>query len=325
MTEKRTSTRAVPTFERSQRRSAESRRDLQRTQPSKEHDDSSFAVLGKFACIIIPPFSPRKMIWDMIGVALLQWTIILTPLRLGFDVEDFCPSSIWVWEFTIDCFFMMDLMLNFFTAVYVESDGAPALSSDMCDIARDYLKHWFSIDLVSSLPVDAILSLVLEGCNGAPNSSESSSKLGALSMVRILRLVKLFRIFRALKLQARSARCIPSLSPTARNVPRSLSWPMPNTHSLSCQECVVSTVILLVTVEELTDSLPFFVDVKILKIANTLLMIVFVAQLREPAPIQDPSHPTTCAHMHAPHITAYRLPMQPSRMRVLYGGVERLL
>lgn len=199
---------SIPTFVPTRRGTPETKRDLEPA--AKENDADIFAVHGKYACIIMRPFALRKVIWDLIGVVFLLWTIVLTPLRLGFDVEDFCPSSIWIWEFTIDCFFMMDLVLNFFTAVYVESDTGNMLSSDMCDIAWDYLKHWFLIDLVSSLPVDAILALALEGCNGAPDSSESSSKLGALSMIRILRLVKLFRIFRALKLQARSARPLPS-------------------------------------------------------------------------------------------------------------------
>ena len=97
--------------------------------------------------------------WDLIGILMLIYTIIITPLKLGFDIEDLCPSAIWVWEAVIDWFFVGDLFLNFLTATYYQdpNDGY-VLSFHPFIIAREYLKCWFWVDFTSSLPIDFFLS-----------------------------------------------------------------------------------------------------------------------------------------------------------------------
>jgi hypothetical protein len=68
---------------------------------------------------IIRPDSTRKLWWDAYAVIILIYAVIVAPLRLSFDVEDYCPSSVWILEAVIDVCFVIDLVLNFFTAVYV--------------------------------------------------------------------------------------------------------------------------------------------------------------------------------------------------------------
>lgn len=51
-------------------------------------------------------------------------------------------------------------MINFHTGIIVEyGDGDVVL--DLYDIRRHYLKSWFAIDILSTLPIDYILQVRL--------------------------------------------------------------------------------------------------------------------------------------------------------------------
>ena len=75
---------------------------------------------------------------------LLIWTAIYIPYRLAF--LDQVGRGIFILECVIDCFFMMDIIINFFTA-YHENDDI--LVVDHKKIALRYIKSWFLIDLIS--------------------------------------------------------------------------------------------------------------------------------------------------------------------------------
>lgn len=129
---------------------------------------------GQDAFQKLPPFRVHpgwksKLAWDLWGVFILVITVVVVPIRLAFDVEDFCPSSIWVVEAFIDVCFCLDLCVNFLTAVYVDTrgDGELELSGSLPVIAREYMRSWFIVDFVSSVPVDTCFSIAVHGCNGA--------------------------------------------------------------------------------------------------------------------------------------------------------------
>ena len=108
---------------------------------------------GKLPWYIIAPDSAFKLWWDTYAVTILIYAVVIAPLRLGFDVEDYCPSGIWIVEAVIDICFCIDFFLNFFTAVYAfDSSGDTFLSSDLRIIALTYLKSWFTIGAHGSLP-----------------------------------------------------------------------------------------------------------------------------------------------------------------------------
>ena len=189
---------------------------------------------------IILPDAPGKVVWDAIAVILLLYTVIIVPLRIGFEVEDYCPSAIWIWELVIDMCFIFDLMLNFITGFYEDTasntssapraqrrsrtsnsldspqvakdqsskagkskDGRSTLNANPNAIAMQYLKSWFIIDFVSSVPVDSSLTLYFNGCVGIAKEATEHADLTFLRMVRIIRLIKLLKILRVLKLQNR--------------------------------------------------------------------------------------------------------------------------
>ena len=91
------------------------------------------------------------------------------------------PNS---WQFIvdccIDCIFAADICLNFLTGFYV----GKTLVRNKREIMRAYLRGWFAIDLVTTVPIDLFVELAVGG----------GSDLRAIKMVRILRLLKLARL-----------------------------------------------------------------------------------------------------------------------------------
>lgn len=132
-------------------------------------------------------------------MALLLYNAIVIPLRICFDVSDYCPSGIWLWEAFADWFFVADLVLNFFTGVVVPGGDGTASSSPAV-IARHYLRSWFVVDLISSVPLDFFITTQASGCAGQPVDASSGGGLDVLKLVRMLRLIKLFKLFRLLKI-----------------------------------------------------------------------------------------------------------------------------
>lgn len=84
---------------------------------------------------------------------LLLIVSLIVPVRLAFVEKD---STSWFVFYTItDVFFLIDLILTFFTSVPDENRVYEITDKEI--IAKKYLKGWFWIDLVSILPFDIIL------------------------------------------------------------------------------------------------------------------------------------------------------------------------
>ena len=147
---------------------------------------------------VIDPSSYAKLWWDVWAVLILVYVVVIAPMRLAFMVEDHCPSFMWLLEAIIDVCFVVDLFLNFFTAVYVsDSNMGTTLKTDLRTIACVYLRSWFLIDIVSSAPIDLVLTLYLTGCRPPQQNylENSGSSVGSITkLVRSLRIVKLLKV-----------------------------------------------------------------------------------------------------------------------------------
>ena len=78
---------------------------------------------------------------------------LIVPVRLAFVEQDSGP---WFVFYTItDVFFLIDLILTFFTSVPDEKRVYEITDKEI--IAKKYLKGWFWIDLISILPFDIML------------------------------------------------------------------------------------------------------------------------------------------------------------------------
>ncbi len=107
--------------------------------------------------------------------------MFVTPFRISFINEERLGWIIC--DLIVDLFFLVDIALNFFSAIYDEDDN---LLIERKDIARKYLTSWFGIDLISTIPFSFIL---------LSTTSNSLSKF--IRLPKLCRLIKLtkFNIF----------------------------------------------------------------------------------------------------------------------------------
>ena len=101
------------------------------------------------SCLIMPG-SRFRMCWDMISIVLLLYISIMTPFYVAY--LDQIPATITNLETLISVLFVADIILNFFT---------PYLSHNILvfshkQIAINYLRTWFMLDIIASIPFHLI-------------------------------------------------------------------------------------------------------------------------------------------------------------------------
>ncbi len=103
-------------------------------------------------------FSPEsgfRIIWDLVTTAFIMRDFLLVPIQIAFDITD--SDTLTPLDYFVDAFFIVDLILNFFTGYYHRG----ALELDYKRIRRKYIRGWFWVDLFSSIPYDLILPVLV--------------------------------------------------------------------------------------------------------------------------------------------------------------------
>ena len=126
----------------------------------------------------------------------------------------------------IDCFFLIDILINFRTAYYVSSgsgsesgQNALRLVTSGCSIFRRYFFGWFIIDFLGSVPLDLLISLSSQQESSGQQQGDLSSYAAMLSKsVRFLKIFRLLKLVRA----ARLGRLIQKLQDTLSIKPGTL-------------------------------------------------------------------------------------------------------
>ncbi|KAM7055419.1 potassium/sodium hyperpolarization-activated cyclic nucleotide-gated channel 3 isoform 2-T2 [Molossus nigricans] len=143
---------------------------------------------------IIHPYSDFRFYWDLIMLLLMVGNLIVLPVGITFFKEENSPPWI-VFNVLSDTFFLLDLVLNFRTGIVVE-EGAEILLAPQA-IRTRYLRTWFLVDLISSIPVDYIFLVVeLEPRLDA----EVYKTARALRIVRFTKILSLLRLLRLSRL-----------------------------------------------------------------------------------------------------------------------------
>jgi len=127
--------------------------------------------------------SPVRMVWDMTSILFLFYVSISVPFSLGFGQSNVLD----VIDVIADVFFCSDVILNFRTS-YMDVDGSVIVESKY--IAMKYLRSWFALDFVSSVPWDLITGGLF------PNLTPVRLlKLGKISKaVKLLRVSKMMHL-----------------------------------------------------------------------------------------------------------------------------------
>eukprot|EP00746_Dinoflagellata_sp_MGD_P141396 gnl/MRDRNA2_/MRDRNA2_74510_c0_seq1.p1 gnl/MRDRNA2_/MRDRNA2_74510_c0~~gnl/MRDRNA2_/MRDRNA2_74510_c0_seq1.p1 ORF type:complete len:630 (-),score=62.67 gnl/MRDRNA2_/MRDRNA2_74510_c0_seq1:489-2183(-) len=91
----------------------------------------------------------------------------------------------------IDSIFVVDMFLQFFVMYPMKNTQGTVMISSSKMIVRHYVKTWFVLDFISTLPYDLL---------GILMASDGMSKLKVLRALRLIRLVKLVRLLRGVRI-----------------------------------------------------------------------------------------------------------------------------
>ncbi|XP_065281557.1 potassium/sodium hyperpolarization-activated cyclic nucleotide-gated channel 1-like [Dermacentor albipictus] len=150
---------------------------------------------------MIHPYGKFRARWDMTMVLLVVSNVVLIPVQATYfsSVED----EIFQWMFfslVSDAVFAADIAFNFRTGVIVEQDYERVVM-DPGYVARSYLRGFFLIDLVSTLPWDYLLALMLTLFSHEADEGDASFAITVrlLHLTKFLKLLKLLRLTRLVR------------------------------------------------------------------------------------------------------------------------------
>ncbi|KAI5621480.1 potassium/sodium hyperpolarization-activated cyclic nucleotide-gated channel 2 isoform X1 [Silurus asotus] len=141
---------------------------------------------------IIHPYSDFRFYWDFTMLMFMVGNLIIIPVGITFFKEE--TTTPWIiFNVVSDTFFLMDLVLNFRTGIVFEDNTEIIL--DPKKIKQKYLRTWFVVDFISSIPVDYIFLIVEKGID-----SEVYKTARALRIVRFTKILSLLRLLRLSRL-----------------------------------------------------------------------------------------------------------------------------
>ena len=117
------------------------------------------------------------------------YTAIVLPIRLAFMDESTIGTTMMLFDIFTDLIFIIDIILNFF---FVEEDVDGEVILDQKRIAVSYLKSWFFVDVIASIPVSIIVLFSEE--------SEGLVSIRFLKLTKFTRLYRLLTLFKMIKL-----------------------------------------------------------------------------------------------------------------------------
>ncbi|XP_053148145.1 potassium/sodium hyperpolarization-activated cyclic nucleotide-gated channel 2 [Hemicordylus capensis] len=141
---------------------------------------------------IIHPYSDFRFYWDFTMLLFMVGNLIIIPVGITFFKDETTAPWI-VFNVVSDTFFLMDLVMNFRTGIIIEDNTDIILDPER--IKKKYLKTWFVVDFVSSIPVDYIFLIVEKGID-----SEVYKTARALRIVRFTKILSLLRLLRLSRL-----------------------------------------------------------------------------------------------------------------------------
>jgi hyperpolarization activated cyclic nucleotide-gated potassium channel 1 len=133
--------------------------------------------------------------WDVMMVGLLVYTAIYVPYQIAFlssDLEPIRDDGLFAWGIIVDTIFMSDMLLALVTG-YVDG-GELVMEHDA--ISYNYIKSWFLIDFVGSVPIDIIIDGFAQGVDGVVTGDAAQD----VSLLQILRTGKYFKLIRMIRI-----------------------------------------------------------------------------------------------------------------------------
>ncbi|CAK0847740.1 unnamed protein product [Prorocentrum cordatum] len=138
-----------------------------------------------------------RLAWDLFVISMVLCDCVILPYQLAEFRTDKGFDAVWLW-FTV-IIFLCDLILNFFTGYHAgkkdEHLQEGTLVTDRKSVAIHYLRGWFWIDFLSTVP----WSKVAEAFN-SDGRMDTSSAGQVTKLAKIIKLTRLLRLMRMLRL-----------------------------------------------------------------------------------------------------------------------------
>lgn len=140
---------------------------------------------------IIFPGWTSKLVWDLVVMMIVLMDAFVLPFQLSFkrDYGEDTFDDVWFWVTTL-CF-TADILVTFDTGLTVAGDDQEVIT-DHGVIARAYMRGWFSLDFLSTMPWSRIVDAFV-GSDGAGPLLHVAKLAKMLKFLRIIRLMKMLR------------------------------------------------------------------------------------------------------------------------------------
>ena len=147
-----------------------------------------------------------RIFWDIFITGALVFVCTMMPFHIAFDMKSYSWCVIY---YLIDSFFLLDIIIIFFTSLPSTDDKEEI--TDRWVIAKSYLTGWFFVDLLAIMPFDVILTAGsgnFDLCKAddciVEESPGSESKVNILlrapKLQKIMKSIRLFRMVKLIKL-----------------------------------------------------------------------------------------------------------------------------
>lgn len=133
---------------------------------------------------LIDPHDLWKATWDTMILILVIVSMLWLPFTFSFTTS--IDRDFDFFEVCICGIFLIDIVITFYTAVHVVDQRTYLLTHKA--IALHYLKGYFFVDLISSIPIDIIIGYIVTNID-----------LGVLKLIRLIRFIRLSKIIKVLK------------------------------------------------------------------------------------------------------------------------------
>ncbi|KAM7301029.1 potassium/sodium hyperpolarization-activated cyclic nucleotide-gated channel 4-like [Ixodes scapularis] len=150
----------------------------------------------------IHPYGAFRLRWDMIIIVIMAISVVVIPMEAAYFESDDSETVEWiVFNVISDIFFMVDIAFNFRTGIVVREEYDRVVM-DPWIIAKDYLGHWFIVDIISGFPFDYALALVtmfMEYSDGEGKTNSFAKATRLLQLSKFLKLCKLLRLSKLIR------------------------------------------------------------------------------------------------------------------------------
>eukprot|EP00931_Biecheleriopsis_adriatica_P040627 TRINITY_DN23289_c0_g4_i1.p1 TRINITY_DN23289_c0_g4~~TRINITY_DN23289_c0_g4_i1.p1 ORF type:complete len:664 (+),score=118.38 TRINITY_DN23289_c0_g4_i1:62-2053(+) len=143
---------------------------------------------------ILNPNCRERLVWDLAGVVVLVYDLVMIPVKLSFEPEDSPFTVVLGWCTMI--FWTLDMFASFFVG-YQTKDGTMVVKP--CKIVKHYVTTWFPLDIVI-VSVDWLIMIVGNSSIVEVDAS-SAGLIRAGKMLRALRILRTLRLLRLAKLR----------------------------------------------------------------------------------------------------------------------------